>query len=225
MTIAIVLLTKNRLDYAARTLRAVLHNAASNQPIHVHIADDGSDDPEAHVGKLLQIAEDLRLDYETAPTSTQTGGHSYGRSYNLAMQVVHEFAEYVLPLEDDWELTEHLDLDRLVTMLQDPEVGCVRLGYLGWTQPLFGKLHSAGGCVGLLLDPLSPERHVFAGHPRLETREWERAVGPWPEGLGAGTTEFEVAGRPHAREGVFWPFLSPDIFAHIGTVQAREDQR
>ena len=81
---------------------------------------------------------------------------------------------------------------------------------------------SAEGLWWLALDPDSPEPHVFAGHPRLELAEWERYVGPWPEGLAAGPTEFEVAHRREARMGVAWPIdlIKPtgDAFVHIGTV-------
>jgi hypothetical protein len=75
-----------------------------------------------------------------------------------------------------------------------------------------------------LLDGDSPEPHVFAGHPRLETVGYQRRVGEWPEGLLPGETEFSVAHYQWARMGVVWPMdlvkPSGDLFCHIGTIRS-----
>mgnify|MGYP001614087095 CR=1 FL=1 len=122
-----------------------------------------------------------------------------------------------------------LDLDTLVGALQEQQFGCIRMGYIGWTQELRSIFISANKQHYLLFDPESPEPHVWAGHPRLELREWQRFVGPWPEGHDPGTTEFIVSQRPEARQGVVWPvdLIHPygNLFVHIGTLQARVDQR
>ena len=72
----------------------------------------------------------------------------------------------------------------------------------------------------------SSEPHVFAGHPRLETVSFQKEVGPWPTGLGAGATEFEVAHRSRARQGIAWPIdlvpLQGGLWGHIGTEQAKD---
>ena len=122
-----------------------------------------------------------------------------------------------------------LKLDPLVAALQEEQFGCIRMGYVGWTQELRSKFTSIAGQHFLSFDPSSEEPHVWAGHPRLETREWQRFVGPWPEGYDPGTTEMLVAQRPEARQGVVWPIdlIHPygNLFVHIGTHQAREDQK
>ena len=105
-------------------------------------------------------------------------------------------------------------------------VECLRLGYIGFTQALTGSLvHTPAGVV-FRFHGDSPEPHIFAGHPRLETREFERRVGPWPEGLAAGKTEFEVCQRDEARQGVGFPLdlIHPrgDLFAHIGALELGE---
>jgi len=158
-------------------------------------------------------------------TNAERGG--YGRNYNLAMQEVHEYASIILPLEDDWELAQPLDLDPLVEDLEAQEFGCCRLGYIGFSQDLHARFfYTQSRRMYLSLDPASPEAHVFAGHPRLETREWQRSVGPWQEGLSPGDTEFEVAHREEARQGVVWPLdlvkSYGDVFQHIGTIRSTE---
>jgi hypothetical protein len=77
-----------------------------------------------------------------------------------------------------------------------------------------------------VLDPNSPEPHVFAGHPRLERVSYQREVGEWPTGMDPNETEFAVAHVRRARMGVAWPLgLDPregyGLFAHVGTLRAR----
>lgn len=215
---------------AERTLRAVQQGIAYEGSLHLHIADDGSQD--GHVARLREIAGATTVWETIGATNAARGG--YGRSYNLATQAIHsvDHAGIVMPLEDDWELLRPLDITPLVlTLTRDygrggadqSEIDCIRLGYLGFTQPLHGNVvHTADGPM-LLIDSDSPEPHVFAGHPRLETVAFERRVGPWPEGLAAGATEFDVAHRAAARRGIAWPLNRGSasqgggaIFAHIG---------
>lgn len=212
--VAVVLLTYNRKEYAIRTLKSLMKNLKYSGKLHVHIADDGS--PDGYLDDLRKIAKASF----TGTTNSERKG--YGCNYNLATQIVHQWADYVMPIEDDWELTKPLDLDELVNALKsDDRFGCIRLGYIGWTQELRGTFVGINGRIYLALDPDSPEPHVFAGHPRLETVQWQRNVGPWPEGELPGQTEFDVAHTRNARVGVLWPadivHPSGDLFVHIGT--------
>lgn len=228
--LCICLLTYDRLEYAMMTLRALLTNARYSGPLLVHIADDGSS-PE-YRRTLLELAASFQQVEGVSVSNSERGG--YGASYNLAMQTVHAMAGIILPIEDDWQLLKPLNLDALVEVFfQADWVGCIRLGYLGFTQPLGGQVVHIAGQSFLYLDPDSPEPHVWAGHPRLETRRYERDVGPWTAGLNPGATEFDVAQRRNARQGVLWPLdagtcasqRADSLFAHIGTIQARTDQR
>ncbi len=192
-----------RAEAAVNTLTAALDHIRYLGPLNVHIADDGS--PEPHRVMLREIAGGYSQVGTVGVTNAERGG--YGASYNRATQSVHSGNEIVIPLEDDWRLTRDLDLDPLVATLREDALGirCIRLGYVGFTQKLFGEfLHTPAGPM-LLIDPASPEPHVFAGHARIETREFERAVGPWGEGVAAGPTEFEVSHRSEARRGNAWP--------------------
>ncbi len=212
---------------AEATLRNFLERVRYPEPISVHIADDGSA-PE-HRDRLAEVANGYPNVQGVTVTNAERKG--YGASYNLASQVVHAFADAVIPLEDDWLLSRPLDLVPLVRTVteQQATVQCVRLGYLGFTQSLTGEvIHTPAGPM-LLLDPRSGEPHVFAGHARIESVAYERAVGPWPEGMSAGATEMAVAHRERARVGVAWPLnygpasqQGDSLFLHVGTVDLGE---
>jgi hypothetical protein len=159
--------------------------------------------------------------------------------------VVHgDDREMVLSVEDDWLLSRPLELTPLARVLQEPErdigpenftgvrICCIRLGYLGWTKPLRGELvRPIAGQTFLLLDPATPEHHVFSAGPRLETVAFQRHLGLWPEHVYAGVAEVDVAGRAQSRRGIAWPLDlglnaaldNPSVFAHIGTVSIKDE--
>lgn len=218
-TLGVMLLTYNRFDYAVKTLESTLKNLVLHNQLklHIHIASDG-DEPD-YINKLVAIARDgLGVSSYTMSNSDRQG---YGANYNRATQVVHAHCEYVLALEDDWELLRPFDPYILIQDMEQLEIGCARLGYIGYTQELRGTLKSGEKCGHwLIFDPTSAEPHVFAGHPRIESRAWSRKVGPWPENLLPGDTEFHVAHISDARMGVAWPLslVKPEgnLYAHIG---------
>lgn len=183
--------------------------------MHVHIASDG-DSPEY----VKELAEASHVPVLTASNSGRRG---YGANYNYAMDTVWnmEGVKYVLPLEDDWELTRKLDVSDVLDALKYDVFGCIRMGYIGYTQALRCEFVAFRDRHWLRFSPDSEEPHVFAGHPRIETVEWEKSVGPWKENLQPGETEWEVCHRPESRTGVGWPIslIPPEgnVFAHVGT--------
>ncbi len=221
--ISIVLFTYDRFEYAVMVMNAIADHLITPEPIRFHIADDGS--PREQQEELYAMA-DLMWGNDVSFTNSERRG--YGGSYNLATQQVHLHSEYILCLEDDWVLTRDFDLAPVLEMLQHPRIDCVRLGYLGTSQPLRGEVAHVAGQSVLLLDPDSPEPHIFAGHPRLETRDFQRRIGPWPEGLPAGQTEWLVCHRPESRQGVAWPMdvlrSTGDLFVHIGTIPSESPE-
>lgn len=226
--ICIVLLTAGttpeRLTYAKATLHATLDrlHSSSGHVLSLHIGDDGSG--RGYQQQLIAIADQ----YGYAATLSDSGRLGYGCNYNLAMRTVQKMGgiEYVLPLEDDWELTHEFDVDPVVNVLQADIFDSVRLGYIGYTQPLYCEFKYFEDKHWLLLREDSHEPHVFSGHPRLETMEYVRRVGPWPERLSPGETEWVVATQmPEARRRVGYPLwaagdVKNGVYAHIGTVKS-----
>jgi len=217
--LTIVMLTYNRMEYAEKTIRSTLDNIKYSDELCVHIADDGS--PDGYVEHLRSIVGGYDKIHTVSCSNSNRGG--YGKNFNLAMSHVLPWSDFLLILEDDWVLTKVLDLDSLSKALCEP-FGCMRLGYLGWTQRLNATFVCISGEQYLLLDSNSPEPHVFTGHPRLVSKTWQLRQGPWPEGLRQGDTEFAIAHKPASRMGVLWPLnlirTYGDLYVHIGAVQA-----
>lgn len=216
-----------RAYYANRTMDSLVKNLKINDAI-VYIADDGS--YEGHIKGLVRKVKERG--WEPRSTNAQRGG--YGRSYNLATQLAHQECDTFLMMEDDWELTREFDPTDLSKAIKDSNdnLGCIRLGYIGWTNPLVGVIKAYSDQTFLEFDPDSPEVHVWTGHPRIESKSFQRKVGEWPEGIDAGSTEFAISKRDASRSGVAWPLdiairagqIHGTLFAHIGEIQAREDQ-
>lgn len=229
MKIAVVFLTYSkdpygpRHKYAMQSLTSLaMQLTFRDGELGYFIADDGS--PPGHVEEL----HDLLKKYPVNDMGDSKTSHAgYGANYNKATQAVHQWADLVLPIEDDWELIRHFDLSDISKVFNE-RIQCVRLGYLGWTNPLIGEVVQSANQSFLVFNQYSTETHVFAGHPRLETVEFEKRLGPWPEGLSAGWTEMEVCNRPESKVGVAWPLdaginASQDycsLFAHIGELRA-----
>lgn len=220
MMVAILLLTYDRIEYARETMLSVHKNLISPDPIWMHIADDGSS--QQFRDELLDLAREL---YGDNVSVTNSGRVGYGGNYNRALPIVHQIASIILPLEDDWRLTRPLDLTSVIKTLEMNVFNCIRLGRMAYTRELRARFVWAENLHWLELDPASSEHHVFAGGPRLETAEFERVLGPWPEGLSPGETELEVSGRELSRQKIGWPvsLIKPpgDAFEHIGVIPAR----
>lgn len=217
-TIAVILYTYERMAHAERTLAALFAHLKTRQNLWLHIADDGSA-PE-YREHLWELAGHYCGDRRSITNSERRG---YGGSYNAASWQVHQLPDVaaMLQLEDDWSLSRDLDLDPLVDVLEtEPRIGCIRLGYIGYSHPLRAEFVWTREQHFLLLDSLSPSQYVFSGGPRLETIAWARRVGPWPEMQRAGEVELAVCGRLAARQGVAWPIeiVSPrgGLFVHTG---------
>ncbi len=207
-----------RMEYAKQTFASLIR-LRSTEEQWFHLADDGSD--QTFRDEMMNLA---RAVYGENTSVTNSEGRGYGASYNAATQQTHNVADILLPLEDDWEVAREFDLDPFAKVLRDGHFRCIRMGYIGYTDTLRATFKYYDSRHYLALDPDSPEKHVFAGGPRLETREFERDIGEWPEGLSAGHTELEVTDLSAARQGIAWPItdIKPrgDLFLHVGTKQA-----
>lgn len=208
--IVVVFLTKDRTEYALRTLRTFLANVRYPE-LRYYVADDGS--AQGHLDAISEaLAGQTVIGWHTLP------GGTYGESANKAWHVAHEQADLTFFLEDDWELREPLDLAPYAQLLEErSDIGMVRLGYLNLN--MRGSVFGHAGRLYWLLDREADE-YVFTGHPSLRHRRYREAYGAYPEGLAPGDTELGYAFQFRMRQGpgIVWPagMAEYGVFAHIG---------
>lgn len=216
--LTICLLTYNRFDYAHKTLQNVLENTTyTNGTLHVHIADDGS--PGDYVDRLRYLAGCYDKVASVSHSITERKG--YGGNFNRATNIIHDYSDYVLPLEDDWVLTAPLDLNPIIQDMQsDSDIQCIRLAPVGWTFQQLAEFVGVNFRTYLHLLPESTNQYVFSGNPRVESVLFERSVGLWPESLSPGQTEISVMGRTAARTGIYVPMWCLPPFKTIGDIKS-----
>lgn len=217
--VTVVLLTCKRTEYAIRTIAAVgtyLHYPNWSW----YIADDGSpDDHHVAVGHACTATGRPIVSHHNEAVS-------YGMGANKALEVAFQHGQLVLMLEDDWELTQPLDIWKWAAVLMErPDIGMVRTGYLN--TGLRAELISHYGSLYWMLDDTDSRHHssmAFAGHPALMHQRFFESYGGYPEHWQPGETELRMAWQVSAAKGpaVVWPaeLGSAGPWAHIGGIQS-----
>lgn len=112
-----------RVDVAKNALLSWQQNIVYNGPIHLHVADDGSD-PD-----LLTALHYNKLWKRGRVTFTDQYRGGVGTSLNRGFSQGFSVSPYVMYLVDDWSLEEKFDIEPWMYLLQQREdVGIVRLG-------------------------------------------------------------------------------------------------
>lgn len=212
--IMVLLTTYRRTELALRTIQGVKQHCSYDN-LAWHIADDGSTD--MHLAALM---EELQAEREQGKvTLTNAMRRGAGRSMNLGMERARELgAEFILFLEDDWEIRDPLDLGLLVRLMQEqPDIGMVRLGYI--SPGIKGELISGAGRLWWKLE--KGPTYTFCGHASLRSKAFWQAYGDYQEGLPPGETELYMCGTFNntAGPGIVVPAWSGEwgLFAHIGS--------
>src|SRR5690348_9217039 len=109
--VVIVLQTFKRTDVALRTIRAAVAHLRYGGSLSWYIADDGS--PPDHLRACLDALMGANI----------CGWHSerrgYGANANVAWEEASKIGALTFWLEDDWELTQPLDLYPYAALLME----------------------------------------------------------------------------------------------------------
>jgi len=208
--VAILIITYKRTALAARTIQGVRdHLVYPNEKLHWHIADDGSSP--AHISALRSLVDSYSY------TTTNTNRRGVGASMNEGSIECLKHADYILWLEDDWELTQNFDLRSCVELLStNDHIGMVRLGYI--SPGIVGRLVTGGGHLWWLLD--KGPTYTFTGHASLRHRRFQDAYMPYREDLTPGETELNMCGMYNNKPGpgIVYPAYIGEFgpFGHIG---------
>lgn len=209
--ITVILQTYKRTDYALRTIAAAREHLRYGGDLRWYVADDGS--PAAHWDAIRAALGSIE-------------GHTMRQGYGANANTAWNEADSALTfwLEDDFVLHAPLDLTPYAYTLMDcPEVGMVRLGYI---DPLMREpVQDFGGRAYHTLPRDWPDTsfYAFTGHPSLRHRRYREAYGDYPVGLGPGDTELAYAYQYRVGSGplIVWPADYPagGLFDHIGQVK------
>ena len=142
-----------------------------------------------------------------------------GKGWNKALGISHQFTDFVLWLEDDWELEEPLDLVPCVRLLQEREdVGLVSFRILS----VGNEVLTVGHDGRHYLQYQRTTQYSYSGNPQLRHARFVKHYGWFAENVNPGGIELaqDDKYRLDTNNGpVIWRpvAISPwGAWAHIG---------
>jgi hypothetical protein len=204
----ILITTFKRSHLAVQTIEG-LKKYLRYAPIAWHIADDGTPDPE-HIPTLIKaIGEDQRI------TTSNSNRGGVGKSKNLGLQEVFKHTPLVLMLEDDWVLSQPLDLyPHVDVMLGREDVGMIRFGFLGG--PMDAHLDDMHGPFSYYLTLKQGSGvYIYSGQVGLRHKRFYDICGYHDENTSPGEEELEFCRRYNRTENaplILWPSTIPAAF-------------
>ena len=212
---AACLLTFDRTEYAVRTVKSVCENL-DYPNLGFYVADDGSKGE--HLFAVMAALEEAG--------AAVFGSHSEkmgpGPSWNKAIEQSLEKADLVAWLEDDWELTQKLDVKPYVKLLMEKSnVGMVRMGYMA----VGLDLHSVGHDGIHYVRVKKSQPYAYSGNPSIRHRRYFQTYDWYPTNANTNPGDCEVWHDDKFRKKkdgpeIWWPLNLPgggwSCWAHIG---------
>lgn len=223
--VAICVVTYERTEMALRTIQSTISNLEyPKENIGWYIADDGSR-PE-HIASILKLLEDngqtlIGFHSERLRAKEHEGTHHAGVGWNRGLGLCHQWSDYVLWLEDDWDLTETLQLVPYVTLLRDrDDIGICTFRIL----TIGADVHTEGYEGQMYLRYLRSTQYAFSGNPYLRHARYTTKYGWFAEDRNPGLMELHQDDQYRlAMEGpwIWRPVnISPwGAWKHIGNIK------
>lgn len=238
--LAIVLLTYQRTECALRTIRGICDNLDYSKRAW-YVADDGSDSAhmEAILSELHSHNEEL-IGYHTHRFSPKTG-----IGWNKGLGACFQYSDYVLVMEDDWELSGGFDMNQdnhpglfnidpyicngkfnpspYIEMLSERDDVCmVRLGGAA----VDSTVRIVGHAGHHYLHYLKQDAYAYSGNPHIRHARMMRSYGWYAEDeRNPGELELDYDWRFRNTNGpdIWRVFDIPGwgIFHHIGEKRYR----
>lgn len=230
--VSILLLTYRRLELSLRTIGSTVNNLQyPDELISWYLCDDGS--PKEEFERVMESLQDhgqkvIGSHNTRIRAKGQEDTFYAGKSYNLGLGICHQNTDFVLVLENDWELDEPLDLVKYVKVLQEREdVGAVTFRILS----AGADVHTVGYNGSIYLKYLRTTQYAFSGNPYLRHARFTRRYGWFAEDRNPGLMELHIDDMYRLATGN--DFESPSIwrpadisvwgaFKHIGSEKSWE---
>ena len=180
------------------------------------ISDDGSPNHDKFMAKLKVYVPDAEI------INVNRGG--VGKSKNTALRKAFEVSPIVFLSEDDWYLPEPLDmLSYVQRMLDNPEIGIIRFGYIGGsTLEAYYRGYTPFETFWELKQ--GTDVYAYSGQCSLRSKIWYDTVGYHDEECSPGEEELRMCirynGTPNAPkilwDARFGTILNAGPFKNIG---------
>lgn len=210
--ICILLTTYRRTDVALKTIQGIKQYLQWDQ-VYWYISDDGTPEPN-HVKQLIdKIGSNYRIEVYN---SNRRG---VGHGMNHCLWRIFDETPLCIIAEDDWQLTQPLDIRPYVELLMNHEdIGYCRMGYLSAGPKT--EIISAENKLWLRFQP-SNYQYNYAGHAGLRHHRLHQKVGYFSEGLSPGQNELDFCSRYNATPdapAIVWnlDYGHQGAFHHIG---------
>jgi len=216
--VAIVLVTYARTEYAVRTAISVKNYLMYDGVTAWYVGDDGS--TKEHLEAVTNAIGDSNI-VGIHSEDFVPGKQWPGKSWNRAWEAAHDWSDYILWLEDDWELSRPLDITPYTILLMENEkIGMIRLGHLAINLNMTSMGHNGIHYMQMWRNM----QYGFSGNPSLRHRRFADAYGPYNESVGPGDAELDYDTKWRNIEGpeIWWPvdLGGWGIFNHIGSEQS-----
>lgn len=190
--LSILLLTYKRTDLSIRTIESTFKNLGYPPDlVSVYVCDDGSpkEDHERVLTHLRGLGANI-LGHHNKRIRNEGQEESFfaGKSYNLGLGICHQNTDFVLVLENDWELERELDLIPYVKLLQEREdVGAVSFRILS----VGADVHTVGHADRVYLKYLRTTQYAFSGNPYIRHARFTKHYGWFAEDCNPGNMELQ----------------------------------
>lgn len=222
--VAIGLVTYRRTKEALRTVQSTIDNLIYPKELRSwYVGDDGSN--VIHVASIISKLEmngETLIGYhnEKMRHPGQEDTNNAGIGWNKCLGLCHQKSDFVLWLEDDWELEKTLDLVPYVKMLQEREdVGICSFRILS----VGADVHTVGHNGIHYLKYLRATQYAFSGNPYLRHARYTKYYGTFAEDRNPGLMELHQDDQYRLAVGEtpeIWRPLDISVWggwAHIGT--------
>lgn len=186
-SLAILLLTFKRTYEALQTVFSTCeHLKNTPEQVRWYVADDGSD-PEHHRAILQALEKNGQiLIGEHNERFRDDGSYYCGKGWNKGLGICHQYSDFVLCLEDDWQMEADLDIAPYIKLLErNEQVGIVTFRILSTG----ADVHTVGDNGEIYLKYLRTTQYAYSGNPLLRHARYTKYYGWFAEDRSPGLIE------------------------------------
>lgn len=224
--LSICLVTYKRTEMAVKTIRSTIENLDYPKELRSWFVYDDGSAPE-HNQAIREALKDEQVKHYISERMRPAGKedtYDCGMGWNKILGLAHQNSDFVLWIEDDWNLDEKLDLKPFIKLLTENEdVGIVSFRILS----VGADVHTVGYDGIHYLQYARTTQYAYSGNPHLRHARFALSYGWFMEDCNPGDVELKQDDRYRlATEGPkIWRPLNISLWGawkHEGTEKSWE---